>query len=145
MQPNDQEETEKKKKKKATVRGLSSIAVHPTTGNIYAADPDNARVLIFTPEGKFEGSFHLGEGRHSDPAGLTIDAKGNVFVAEQRNNRVLVFHLHGGTPLVVGGGAEASLELIRSPGAVAVIGDRVFVAVSNTAKKNVIHAFAFFH
>ena len=97
-------------------------------------------MLIFTPEGAFEGSFNLGEG-HSDPAGLTIDAKGNVFVAEQRNNRVLVFHSHGGTPLVVGGGAEASLKHIQSPIAVAVVGDRVFVA----NKGNTIHVFAFIH
>jgi DNA-binding beta-propeller fold protein YncE len=140
VQPNDQEETEeKKKKKKATVRGLSGIAVHPTTGNIYAADPDNARVLIFTPEGALEGSFHLGEG-HSDPAGLTIDAKGNVFVAEQKTNRVLIFHSDGSAPLVVGGGAEASLKLIRSPLAVAVVGDRVFVANHGN-----IHVFSFLH
>jgi hypothetical protein len=129
-------------KKRASGNGLSGIAVHPITGNIYAADPDNARVLIFTPEGEFEGSFHLGEGHHSYPVGLTIDAKGNVFVTEQQHNRVLVFHSHGGAPLVVGGGAEASLELIRSPGAVAVIGDRVFV-VNNKGKN--IHVFAFIH
>jgi DNA-binding beta-propeller fold protein YncE len=148
LQPNnEQEETEKKKekkektkKKRAAVRGLSGIAVHPTTGNIYAADPDNARVLIFTPEGALEGSFHLGEG-HSDPAGLTIYAKGNVFVTEQQHSRVLVFHSDGGAPLVVGGGAEASLQLIRSPVAVAVVGDRVFVA--NTGRT--IHVFSFLH
>ncbi|ELR16358.1 NHL repeat domain containing protein [Acanthamoeba castellanii str. Neff] len=145
LQPNNElEETEKKKektkKKRAAVRGLSGIAVHPVTGNIYAADPDNARVLIFTPEGELEGSFHLGEG-HSDPAGLTIDAKGNVFVTEQQHSRVLVFHSDGGAPLVVGGGAEASLQLIRSPVAVAVVGDRVFVA--NTGRT--IHVFSFLH
>jgi sugar lactone lactonase YvrE len=87
-----------------------------------------------------KGSFHLGEG-HSDPAGLTTDAKGNMFIAEQQNNCMLVFHLHGGMPLVVGGGAEASLKHIQSPIAIAVVGNHIFVA----NKGNTIHVFAFVH
>jgi len=80
---------------------LSGIALDPATGNIYVADPTANRVLIITPGGiisTFAGSGAPGYsgdggGVHNatlnTPVGLTFDsASGNLYIADQGNNRI---------------------------------------------------------
>ena len=74
-------------------RGLAQDA----SGNIYVADNDNHKIKKITPNGlvsTFAGStqgFADGTGtaaRFNHPTGLTIDGKGNLYVADRFNDRI---------------------------------------------------------
>jgi tripartite motif-containing protein 71 len=90
------------------------IAVNKTTGNVYVADSYNDRIEEFDSSGGFveaigwgvsNGKSELevctasckagiggtGNGQLDDPAGLTIDSHGDIWVADKGNNRVQWF------------------------------------------------------
>ena len=74
----------------------SGIAVD-SKGNVYVADQNNDRVRhisggkVSTLAGSGTGGFKDGAAaaaQFSDPSGVAVDAKGNVYVADQNNDRV---------------------------------------------------------
>jgi sugar lactone lactonase YvrE len=82
-----------------------------SSGNLYVADGNNSRVLFYlsgstTATGVYGqlGSFTTGTANNGgvsansleNPAGLTLDSSGNLYVADAYNNRVL-FYLSGST------------------------------------------------
>ncbi len=86
----------------ATAAALSypaGVAVDGS-GNIFIADSGNQRVRIVTPDGNIttiagtgSASYNGDSGAALDialdnPYGLTVDAKGNIYVADSGNNRV---------------------------------------------------------
>jgi tripartite motif-containing protein 71 len=73
------------------------IAIDPF-GNVWVADHENHRVEKFTADGRFlgrfganggDGSFGLGWGEFNSPRGLSSDAAGNIYVADDANHRVV--------------------------------------------------------
>jgi DNA-binding beta-propeller fold protein YncE len=73
------------------------IAVDPF-GNVWVADHENHRVQKFTADGRFlgrfganggDGSLGLGWGEFNSPRGLSSDAEGNIYVADDANHRVV--------------------------------------------------------
>jgi RHS repeat-associated protein len=88
------------------------IAINPSTGNIYVSDYKNYRVQEFSSSGTFIRMFGYGvsngksefeictekcqaglkgsgsNGQFSNPDGVAIDSSGNVWVADETNNRV---------------------------------------------------------
>ncbi len=61
---------------------------------VYASDPDQHRILRFSPTGGIVATFgHAGSDTTSFnvPIGLALDASGNLYVADSLNNRVLKF------------------------------------------------------
>jgi tripartite motif-containing protein 71 len=66
------------------------------SGNIYVSEPGpfepgNDRIQKFSPSGTplaQWGGHGAGPGQFSNPTGLTVDSKGNVFVVDSGNNRV---------------------------------------------------------
>ncbi len=61
---------------------------------VYASDPENFRILVFTDSGKFLYTFgDYGTDSHSFgmPNGVSIGPKGLLYVADADNNRVMVF------------------------------------------------------
>jgi DNA-binding beta-propeller fold protein YncE len=67
-------------------------------GNVWVADHENHRVQKFTADGAFlgrfgsnggDGSWGLGWGDFNSPRGLSSDAEGNIYVADDANHRVV--------------------------------------------------------
>ena len=69
-------------------------------GSFYVSDGyGNSRIVRFSTEGKY--LFNWGTpgskvGEFNIPHGLTLDDKGNVYVADRQNNRIQVFDSTGG-------------------------------------------------
>ena len=69
------------------------IGVATTTGTIYVASAGNT-ILVFTATGTAIGSFGgtgSGNGQLNQPEAVTVDALGNIYVADYNNNRVQIF------------------------------------------------------
>ena len=74
------------------------IAVHPHTNKVYVSDYSNHLIQIFNPDLTHSGSFGRagsGNGQLSYPRGISFDSTGNLFVADNDNNRVQVFTAAG--------------------------------------------------
>jgi DNA-binding beta-propeller fold protein YncE len=69
------------------------------SGEIFVADGyGNARVHVFTPEGKLKYSWGQpgrGQGQFRIPHGIFIDKYGRVWVADRQNNRIQIFDTNG--------------------------------------------------
>jgi sugar lactone lactonase YvrE len=100
--------------------GPADVAVD-AAGNVYIADAVNNRVRIVSPAGiinTFAGSGGPGPGGFggdggpataaacmlSGPAGLVIDAAGNVYISDQGNNRVRMVNTLGVISTIAGNG-----------------------------------------
>lgn len=88
----------------------TGVAVDPNNGNVYVADYSNHRVLeynspfttdrvaddVFGQFGAFTTNFCNNSGVSSDslcsPAAVAVDSGGNLYVADQANNRVLEYN-----------------------------------------------------
>lgn len=73
------------------------VAIDPF-GNVWVADHENHRVEKFTAEGAFlgrfgagggDGSYGGGPGEFNSPRGLSSDAAGNIYVADDANHRIV--------------------------------------------------------
>ncbi|MDO8915862.1 MAG: hypothetical protein Q7W16_07260 [Coriobacteriia bacterium] len=75
--------------------GPTSVAVAPN-GDIYANDPQRARVMRFAPNGTFKSLVHTGgggtgKGQFLRPGGLATDADGNLYIADPFAGKIIVF------------------------------------------------------
>jgi len=67
------------------------------TGNVFVTDPAGFRVLEFTSAGQIErvwGSYSSGIDGFGNPAGITLDNEGHVWVMDAGNSYVLRFTLN---------------------------------------------------
>lgn len=68
-------------------------------GSFYVSDGyGNSRVVKFSPSGKYLlewGKHGNKQGEFDIPHGITLDSKGNVYVADRQNNRIQVFDSDG--------------------------------------------------
>jgi 6-bladed beta-propeller len=99
-----------------------SLAVD-SQGLVYVSDSGNARIQVFTPEGRFVrqfGSFGYGPGEFDSPADLTVDGAGNVYVLDAgRPGVVNKFSPGGNLVWQVGGATSPDPDLrghLDSPG-----------------------------
>ena len=79
--------------------------------NIYAVDSQKCGVFKLSPEGDYE-SFFGGMGKMQNPFGGCVGPNGNTYVADSKNNRVLIYNQDG--ELVKEFGTE------RRPGNIAI-------------------------
>ncbi len=78
----------------ATIKdsNIMHLAIHHK--HIYITETDNDRVLIYDTNGTQLYSFGTigrGEGEFYEPAGITVDTSGNVYVCDSNNNRIVIF------------------------------------------------------
>ena len=72
---------------------LSDIATD-ARGNVYVADPGNARIQKFSSTGAYLdqwGSYGTANGQFRSPTGVATDPAGNVYVADTENHRIQKF------------------------------------------------------
>jgi DNA-binding beta-propeller fold protein YncE len=85
------------------------IAVGPD-GKVYVSDSGNARVQVFTPQGRFIrqfGSFGSGQGQFLHPFDLAVDEAGNVYIADDQAENVSKFTPSGKVLWQIGGASGA--------------------------------------
>lgn len=67
-------------------------------GNVYVADANNHRVVVFRPDGeelRTIGSLGRGDGQLNEPSGVAVDDDGNIYVADTWNARIVKFDRDG--------------------------------------------------
>ena len=84
------------------------VAVAPDGSAVYVTDTWNYRVQKFTPDGKFIKMWgYFGQGEKPDafwgPRGIVVDQKGDVFVADTGNKRIVEFDSEGNSITEFGG------------------------------------------
>lgn len=107
-------------------------------GNIYVADTWNHRVQVFAPDGQFLmgwGEYGVqADGAASDtalwgPRDITIDASGNVLVADTGNKRVRMYNSEGAWLRDIGTGGTGLGQLDEPAGlAVNPVNGEIYVA-----------------
>jgi len=103
-------------------RDHTSVAVDPTTNNVYVADPLNKRIQIFDSNGKFLTKWIISEwGQPHGFEDLAIDSQtGRLYASSANMNVVLIFDLNGTR---VGSLTAKLPERFERPSAL-VLGDR---------------------
>jgi sugar lactone lactonase YvrE len=91
-----------------------NITVGPD-GNVYVSDSGNARVQVFTRQGRFIrqfGSFGNGKGQFLRPFDLVVDGAGNVYVADDQAQTLSKFSPAGKVVWQIGEGVSTDPDLI---------------------------------
>ncbi|MEH2209662.1 scytonemin biosynthesis PEP-CTERM protein ScyF [Nostoc sp.] len=111
-------------------------------GNVYAGDFNGERILKFTPDGKqigvIGGTVGTAPGQFQGVAGVRISpASGNIFVADQYNNRVQVLDPNGKPLLAFGSAGSEPGQLLQPIGIEVDDQENVYVADSINSRVQV--------
>ena len=112
------------------------IAVGPD-GKVYVSDSGNARVQVFTPQGRFIrqfGSFGSGKGQFLHPFDLAVDEAGNVYVADDQAETVSKFTPSGKVLWQIGG-ASGAPDLVGTHHLTAIDAHGRLVIVNDTQNR----------
>ncbi|MEH2223765.1 scytonemin biosynthesis PEP-CTERM protein ScyF [Nostoc sp.] len=111
-------------------------------GNVYAGDFNGERILKFTPDGKqigvIGGTVGTAPGQFQGVAGVRISPiSGNIFVADQYNNRVQVLDPNGNPLLAFGSAGSGPGQLLQPIGIEVDDQENVYVADSINSRVQV--------
>lgn len=84
--------------KQGQVKGPKGMMADEKGKKLFISDTGNNRVQIFSADGAYINQFGESgsdEGNFKAPAGITVNASGNIFVADARNKRVQAFNQDG--------------------------------------------------
>ena len=111
---------------------LEGIAV-TSGGELLLSDIEDDYIIKLDNFYAFErtfGGFGYGEGSLRDPLGISVDRKGNIYVADSQNDRVAVYDPFGNFLKSLGE------KTLRKPGGVTV-GEDGLIYVANTGKNSI--------
>jgi DNA-binding beta-propeller fold protein YncE/4-amino-4-deoxy-L-arabinose transferase-like glycosyltransferase len=118
-------------------KGLSSVAVDPTTDRVYVADPLNRRIQAFDSNGKFLTKWSVPE--WGQPLGfedLAIDPdRDRLYASSAHMNIILVFDLQGNR---IGTLAPTPPDKLEGPSGLALAKDKPLVLNAGSARVSVI-------
>jgi len=118
-------------------RGLSSVAVDPTTNKVYVADPVNSRIQIFDSNGKLLTKWPIPE--WAQPLGfedLAVDPdRGRLYASSAHMSTILGFDLQGNR---TGTLTPHPPDRLDGPSALALAKDNLFVLNSGSARVSVV-------
>ncbi|NPB08457.1 MAG: 6-bladed beta-propeller [Aquificae bacterium] len=105
-------------------------------GNVYVSDSLNAKVRIYSPDGKLMRSF--GErgntiGTFANPRGIAVDSHGHIYVGDTLFSVIQIFDQEGKLLLVVGRFGKGEGEF-AFPMDLYIRGNRIYVADSYNAR-----------
>ncbi len=129
------------------------VAVNQTTGNVYVSDYGNSRIDELSSSGSFIRAFGwgvsngeaslqsclsscragiagAGAGQLSEPLGVAIDSSGNVWVAEEGNDRIQEFS-ETGASITTFGSVGTGAGQFEVPMNIAFVGGDVYVTDQN--------------
>ncbi|MEH2118463.1 scytonemin biosynthesis PEP-CTERM protein ScyF [Nostoc sp.] len=111
-------------------------------GNVYAGDFNGERIFKFTPDGKqigvIGGNVGTGLGETQGVAGIRISpVSGNIFVADQYNNRVKVLDPNGKPLYTFGSAGSGPGQLLQPIGIEVDDQENVYVADSINSRVQV--------
>jgi tripartite motif-containing protein 71 len=107
----------------AELSGNIAIAVSGTDQETFVADAGHNRILVYGPEGTLRarwgadggsGAAGAGQGDYEHPQAVTVDAAGNVYVADTGNDRVVKLN-PGGSVIAEWGDRGGGDGRFRSP------------------------------
>jgi sugar lactone lactonase YvrE len=102
-----------------------------STGRLFVADTDNARIQIFDQAGQFSrqwGTLGNQPGQFSQPGGIAVDTSGNIYVADSNNHRIQKFSSQGAWIMSWGGLGSADDQLHSPWGLATDAADNLYVA-----------------
>jgi DNA-binding beta-propeller fold protein YncE len=93
-----------------------------SSGNIYVADTNNHRIVVFDSKGGYLRHFGRtgdGPGEIKHPSGIAVDKQKNVYVLSRRQNKLMIFNPKG----------EVTWEVfVEAPLTLRVVDDRLYLA-----------------
>ncbi|HEY4257539.1 MAG TPA: SBBP repeat-containing protein [Candidatus Udaeobacter sp.] len=107
-------------------RGVSSVAVDPSSNRVYVADPVNSRVQVFDSNGKFLTKWSVPEwGQPLGCEDLAIDSQtGRLYASSMHMNSVLIFDLKGTR---LGNLVPSPPDKLEGPSGLALFGSKLYV------------------
>jgi DNA-binding beta-propeller fold protein YncE len=104
----------------------TSVAVDPTSGKAYVADPRNKRIQVFDSNGKFLTKWVIPEwGRPAGFEDLAIDSKvGRLYASSANIDTVLIFDLNGTR---IGTLTPKPSDRLEGPSALALVQRKLYV------------------
>jgi len=126
-----------------STRGEASILIRWVAGFLIAPLAICAAVFwIFSPQKPVaEGSLNKvkdiqsrGRFKLDGARGIAIDRKGNIYVADGRNDRIVVYSPKGRAIRAIGGKSKRQGPRMRNPISVAVHGNRIFAGSYGTGE-----------
>src|SRR6266481_945531 len=107
-------------------KGLSSVAVDPTTNKVYVADPINKRIQVFDSNGKFLSKWAVAEwGKAMGLEDLAIDSQaGRLYASSGHINAVFIFDLNG---TKLGSLMPKAPDKLEGPSALALSNRKLYV------------------
>ena len=96
----------------ANVNGKITVG---RNGMVYVADSGNARVQVFSPQGRFIrqfGSLGSQKGQFLSPGDLVVDGSGNLYVADDQSQTLAKFSPTGKVIWQIGGSSSSDQDLL---------------------------------